>query len=284
MEFCPIELAQRERIEEIRKTYGFPLSSHAFSSIFLWRSSMVLSVFLLEDAYFIRSRENGIFRYFFPCGSRKAKRNILSSLSPGTELLYVSAPDCLFLEQEFPGMFSLVEDRASWEYLYDRHQQEAMEGHEYKRIRQQVNRIVNTGFSAELLDEGNLLQAEEAAKKWFQLHSRKKGMMDAEGTFAALRNFQELSLFGIFVRGPGGEAAAFSLGSFLDDRTFDSHIAKSLVPNIDFYFKYCLTCALPSGITVINREEDLGISGLRRHKTALRPCGFNRLWKGVKQR
>lgn len=89
----------------------------------------------------------------------------------------------------------------------------------------------------------------------------------------AFEHFEELGLIGgcIYV---GDRLAAFTYGSAVNDHTFDTHVEKA-----DTEFDGAFTIInklfaqhLPERFTLINREEDLGLDGLRQAKLSYHPA------------
>ena len=89
----------------------------------------------------------------------------------------------------------------------------------------------------------------------------------------AFRHFGELGLTGgcLYV---GDRLAAFTYGSAVNDHTFDTHVEKA-----DTSFDGAFTVInklfaqhLPGRFTLINREEDLGLEGLRQAKLSYHPA------------
>lgn len=282
MDFKPIALEDRNKIEALRQKYGDAYSAYAFASLFLWKNSMRLSVWVEDDLYVVKSDQEGHAGYFFPCGSGEAKRAFLNTLEKGARLLYISPSDKQLLETEYAGQYRILDDRGAWEYIYNRSKHIAMQGHEYRRIRGRVKKYEAAGYYSKLIDDENVAEAEKIAIKWLAMHERLPQDMDTEGTLAAIKYRKELGLHGVLAYSSDNVPVAFSFGSFLDEKHFDSHVTKSLVPNLEIYFKYSIACMMPEKTEFFNLEEDLDLEGLREHKLELRPCRFNKFAKGEK--
>ena len=89
----------------------------------------------------------------------------------------------------------------------------------------------------------------------------------------AFEHFDELGLMGGCIH-VGDRLAAFTYGSALNDHTFDTHVEKA-----DTEFDGAFTIInklfaqhLPERFTLINREEDMGIDGLRQSKLSYHPA------------
>ena len=80
MLFEKVEVAHRDFIESIRKRYNHSTSSHAFTSIFLWKYSMKLTVYFGSDIFCVKRENLGSNHYFFPCGNDGEKKRIISEL------------------------------------------------------------------------------------------------------------------------------------------------------------------------------------------------------------
>ena len=93
-------------------------------------------------------------------------------------------------------------------------------------------------------------------------------------TLRALGYLEELSLVGNLLY-LDGEAIGFDLGAMIAPDTLDNHIAKTLRDDVDALMKLLWYETLPENVKIINREEDLGIRGLRIHKQDAQPIGFN---------
>ena len=87
------------------------------------------------------------------------------------------------------------------------------------------------------------------------------------------QNLETLELLGgaIFV---DDKVVAFTLGSKISDEIFDIHIEKALKDYAEAYTVINQQFAKNelSEYKYINREDDLGIEGLRKAKLSLKPC------------
>jgi hypothetical protein len=192
--------------------------------------------------------------------------------------------DADFLRNEFPGCFSIEYDRSSAEYLYDRAAQVRMEGGSYAKLRQRVSAI-ERGYELEIeeLSPENLTQAMDFTANW---RKRKKPLQtdfdDVRASMEALELREELGLFGVMERLNGVPSAVLA-GGFISGDTFDLCMAKTAsgVSGFDFYARRELYRRLPEKCRLINREEDLGIDGLRKSKLKMRPRAIAGMWEAV---
>lgn len=282
LEFGSIELWNMDKIDVLRKKYHHTLSSHAFSSLFLWQDKMKLKVFFSEKLFCVKREDCGDNDYFFPCGDTKEKINFISWLAGKgfVSFQYIREEDKLFLEEHFPGRFDFRSAREDWEYIYDKDDQIKLDGSRFKHLRSKVHKGENVhNWTVTRLSTENTCLAAEVARRWNDEVKHNGESADMKATMKALDNFEELKLSGILLM-EDQLPLAFALGTAITEDTFDLHISKTLESDIDCFLKWELFQQLPEKIKYINREEDLGLEGLRIHKTEMGPVRFNELWKG----
>lgn len=280
--FESIELCHKMKIEQIRKQYGHILSSHAFSSVYLWKDKMRLKLFLTENLFCIKREDRFQNQYFFPCGEEKEKIRLIQALirEGSVAFQYIRNEDKAFLEKHFPGRFEFSSAREDWEYIYDKREQIELSSPGYKHLRSKVHHGKNEyQWKTLKLTKDNLTFAYEVVHNWNHRSEDSRTYADIQATLTALDHYEELGLSGIILMAEQ-KSLAVALGTAITEDTFDLHISKTLVGNIDSYLKWELFRSLPDEIAYINREEDLGIEGLRCNKTQMKPIRFNELWKG----
>jgi hypothetical protein len=256
-------------------------------SLFLWRFDMKLSLFLDDRFFVVRCRWRGDNCYFFPCGDAEASARFIRSHIGETDfkLCYMRSEDADFLKSEFPGCFSMKYDRDSAEYLYDRADQISMKGWRYAKQRRRVA-AVERGYeiAVEALSPENLTQSEQLVMNWQKLRrkSSNAGFDDIRASMEALALREELGLYGVLAR-VNGIPGAVLIGGAISRDTFDLCVAKTAtpIPGFDFYARRALYERLPPECRIINREEDLGIDGLRESKLGMRPCAVTDIWEAT---
>lgn len=277
----PIRFEDAEAIEAIRRREGHKLSAHAFSSLFLWKDYMNLSISLTENAFFVHFGARGENAWFFPCGESEEKTVFLQKLcnSPNASLHYLREEDVTFLEECCPGAFEIRPARDDEEYLYLRHDQIALEGRLYKNLRRKVNcgRRLNLDLIPLSLD--NIDAAVQVVNAWAE-QKNLPGDGDRAVALRMLDNFEQLKIQGVLLF-QGDEPQALAAGSLISEDTFDLHINKTLISDLGKYLLWELFSRLPENVVWINQEEDLGIEGLRINKEDSVPTKRALLWKAV---
>jgi len=283
LEFTPVTLGQLERVEAIRSASGSTLYVYAFASLFAWQEHEQYSLCLSDDAFLVKYGARGENAYLFPCGTEAGKKRFIDQLlQSGTPVFYyVSDADRRFLETEYEGVFEFSDRRDDYPYLYDKDEQIALDGKDFKSLRHQVHlgRDVAREWTCEPLDAGNTERAAAINRRW--LESRADGgLADVPSAEIALEHFSELPVWGMLFAADG-EDVAYVLGTFITPRIFDISFCKVLDNRCDCFIKWALYRALPAEVTSVDSEEDMGLAGLRTHKLLRRPKELVRVWKGT---
>lgn len=193
---------------------------------------------------------------------------------------------CMYLVNEemfslidswYPGVFKIEYDRDDADYLYSRESLATLSGKKLHGKRNHINRFLENypDYIYERIDDSNLDECLAFAKEW----ANDKESENAEGVEYeknaieyALNNMKELELEGALIR-IDGELVAFTVGEELTADTYVIHFEKARadiqgaysIINRDFVRNEL------SKYEYVNREEDLGLEGLRKAKLSYKP-------------
>src|SRR5262249_18602203 len=203
-----------------------------------------------EPASLLRKRFEGLRDY---CWTRLEKE-LATSLGPGVRP---------------------VLDRDNSDYVYRVEDLRALRGKEYHSKRNFARRFADQyhpevhPLTAALAPECLHIQ-----EQWLEAQRNNESARDeSTALIKALRHFDDLGMRGVggFV---GGSLAAFAIGEPLNPSTFVEHFEKAL-PGYTGAYQYLLQAfaqSIPESFTFLNREQDLGIEGLRRAKESWHPA------------
>lgn len=282
MKTLPITLAQRERVEALRRRYGHTAASHAFASLFIWQEDMGLSLHLEEDLFAVRCRRRGENAWFFPCGGPQAAEAFLRRLleEGNARLCYLREEDAAFLEARLPGRFQIVPREGDSEYLYDRAGQESLEGGRFVRLRNDIHRVERGHALSWLpLTPERLETARSVCAAWTR--RAEAGLRDEAACGRLLDRWTELGALGVLVF-VDGEPLSVTAGYPLTDSVFDISLSKQKerLSGLSVWSRRALVRALPPQYTLLNAEEDLGLEGLRLMKRLMRPVDRIKMYEG----
>ncbi len=283
VETRPLKLEYKSDVEYLYRKYGNDLSSHAFTSIYLWRREMGLDLLLTDDMFAVRCAWRGRNTWFFPCGEDCAVEEFIGLHigEPDFQLCYMRLKDVAFLQDRFPKKFIVSRDRNADEYVYDTAGHIALKGGVYANMRTQVHKVEKEySISVQELDAGNIDKGLEIIDVWSHGHRRFDGISirDDDVDQEALRQFRQLDMRGVILC-LDGNPAAVAAGFYINDDTFDVAVSKSVTTaqGVSYYIKRELFKI--SERPYANMEEDLGIPGLRKMKNGLKPIRMNEMWE-----
>ena len=225
--------------------------------------------------------------YPFPVGKGDVKPVLDVILADARErgipcrLTSMTREECETLERLYPGRFCFHADRDGFDYVYSIEALATLRGKRYQSKRNFVNRFrqLRPNCQTVVLTEENLSLVRDMSEKWFaQRQEREAGgnfHMEQVAMDRVLRHWRELEMEGIALV-DGGEPIAFTVGSRLSENTFDIHFEKAMDTTDGSYaainqaFAAYLMEKFPE-VRWLNREDDMGIEGLRSAKLSYKP-------------
>ena len=198
------------------------------------------------------------------------------------------------LEHYYPGKFRMQCDRGSFDYVYNIDELADLKGRKYQKKRNHVNRFhaLYPHWHTEPLTNANLEDARQMAQQWYIARQERdpQGSYQLEQTALqrAFKYYQQLNLDGMVLY-DGNQVLAFTMASPLSEDTMDVHFEKAredvdgAYAAINQAFAQYLRDKYPH-IRFLDREEDMGLEGLRQAKLSYCPerlaekC-WARLWE-----
>lgn len=279
----PITWDVRETVEKCRALCGHSLSSHAFVSLYLWKTAMGLSIVSADTFFAVKSELYGPNTWFFPCGREAEVAAFLKAHQnePDFHLVFLRDEDVTFLQAHFPGVWRVSPTPDADEYIASVAEYTALSGSAFAEIRRKMRRIEdNHAIDVLPLEETTLSAALSVVTAWQSTtHAASaEGLTDDEVAQCALMHWQDIGLSGVVVYIDGVPMSVFA-GFPLCADTVDVLIGKCTpeAPKGLAYFalhEYVVRCC--GAFTYCNHEEDLGLPGIRQMKSSLCPCFKNR--------
>lgn len=252
-----------------------------FANIFCWSATYHSEVAEAEDFLVIRFDNGGAKCYMQPVGSGD-KRVILELLRRDAfeqrtplRLYGLSHEWRTFLEENYPEEFAFDTPRALCDYIYRVDDLAQLPGRKYQPKRNHINRFVaRYKWHAEPLSRANIKDCLALNDKW--LANREVGDMERaeqQTLRCAFENFEALGLRGIVLYADG-VPAAFSYGTPINHSTFCTHIEKhdNTIEGAATMINRLMAQSLDEEFEFVNREDDLGLEGLRFAKMSYHPA------------
>ncbi len=280
-------------------------NDEAFSNIFLYRKKFGIRI-AFSDAYLFRLYElqPGDFFYAPPLGIDYADDSEQNVQKLGNALALLKA-DADAMQRRFkfilltddkkhlfgraaPHRFAYTEKRDFADYLYDAPLMASLSGKKLQKKRNHISHFMKTHAEIrfEPLTTQNASDAQYVEERWFSENSGELSfdkILELEMIQTALQNSAELDLKG-GVLYADGVPAAMTIGSHISPRAFDINFEKSYAP-FDKDGAYTVVfnafSKLLTEYEFINREEDLGIEGLRKSKLSYQPALLLTKWHAL---
>ena len=282
--FAPIMLSQKREYAPYLQSCGDRGCEYSFTNLFIWgrQKAAVIDGHLALFSQFDRKT-----LYPFPVGIGDKKpvldAIIADSAARGIPCRFsgLTEPDIRLLEQLYPQQFCFHADRNSFDYVYSIDDLADLPGRAYQKKRNQINRFLQVypNYALTPIDSENLCLAQEVFDLWYDQRSHSEPAMDfhmeRSAVKKALDNYEALLLEGmlLFI---DGKPVAVSIASALSEDTFDVHFEKALEGVVSGYafinrsFSRYLREKYPE-VKWLNREDDLGLEGLRKAKLDYHP-------------
>ena len=251
-----------------------------FANIFCWSDTYHTEIAEVDNSLVIRFENRGVKCYMQPfCIGDKAliiERLLQDAFSQRVPLrLYgLSHEWRKFLEDNDPLEFAFDTPRALCDYIYRSEDLARLQGRRYQPKRNHINHFVaRNDWYVESLSHANIKECLALNNKWLQ--GRQIGEMElAEQRMLhrAFDNFDALALRGLVLYA-NGAPVAFSYGTPITHKTFCIHVEKydSEVQGAATMINRLMAQSLEEEFEFINREDDLGLEGLRFAKMSYYP-------------
>jgi hypothetical protein len=288
-EFAPLSLGFKSETHPRLSLTADGVSEFSFSGLYLFRNRYGYRIsrdgpnggFIISGAQ--RRHGEDTARKFFmtPCGA--PGRDVLESLFAGHDYWKnisetVLESSRLLLDEQ---CVSFSEDRDNFDYLYSRSDMAELAGKKFHKKRNLVNQFLHTyTHEHRPLTRETVPYAMEVLERWRQ---NKGEDGDYPAAREALELFDSLALRG-YVYFADGKPAAYCLGeSVAKGKMFAVHFEKAddQYKGIYQFVNQSFAASLPRFFIYINREQDMGETGLRQAKMTYRPSGFVKKYTGL---
>jgi hypothetical protein len=286
LDFHKLTVADREAVQAVSLKAGRRNCNFTFANLVGWQKWFGTEVCVLKDAVVLRFNLDGERAYMLcmqgtpPCELLQA---LCEDCSHKLILLGLEDDAALQLQQNacHEGISIILEsERSQYDYIYKRSDLALLQGGKLKAKRNHVNRFNNLypGYEYRPLTPDMFDDCRRVVKLWQDEKEHEnpswgdtiQAEHDVMETIFA--HWDELGMLGgsIYV---DGRMVAFTYGAAVTNDTFDVCMEKA-DRDIEGAFSVINQqfCAhLPEQFTYVNREEDMGLEGLRKAKLSYHP-------------
>jgi Uncharacterized conserved protein len=298
LSFKAISIEDKEIISSYIFNSGMQNCDFAFANMcswqFLYDSEYAVSGGFLFIRFYIDDKKR--LAYMIPIGHGDLKYAIdlleedTTAMGHPLLILGITHESKENIEILFPEKFTYLQERNYFDYIYLREDLATLKGKKFQSKRNHINKFKKKYFYSYLsITQEIIPQCMEVEKIWCKanLNEDDKEALEQENRsmLFSMQNFELLGLTGgaIVVN---GKIIAFAYGSPINNDTFGVHVEKADISyeGIFSVINQEFALRIPQQYTYINREEDLGIQGLRKSKLSYHPVFLLEKNAAVKRR
>lgn len=280
--FKDIELKDKELITSYTLNSPRRNCDLSFSNLCSWRFLYNTQFAILDGFLLLKFWANDELIYMMPVGDGDLKKILNTLIEDANQedeplcLLGLSEEACSELEELMPGKFQFTTDRDYADYLYLRTDLATLSGKKFQSKRNHVNKFKRTyNYEYTAITPDRIQECIDLEAEWCKANDcdQHEGTgNERRALLYALHNFDELGLTGGILH-VDGKITAFTFGMPINQETFGVHVEKANTQIDGAYamINYEFSNHLPEQYIYVNREEDLGIEGLRKAKLSYQP-------------
>ncbi len=284
IEFRPVTLEDKSVYERYLLDGCERGCEYSFANLYLWGRQQAT---ILHDHLVLFSQFNRRSVYPYPVGPGDKKVVVDAIIADAEErgipcrITGLNASSKQTLNVLYPNRFRFHCDQDAFDYVYDIHNLADLPGKKYQRKRNHFNRFKDAfpDYTVEALNTDNLPRVKQMINNWYENRLQENPDSDFHMEQAALakafRHYRELGMEGLVLLN-GSDVLAVTLGSQISTNTFDVHFEKACLnangayAAINCEFARYIRNKYPH-ISFLNREEDMGLEGLRKAKQRYYP-------------
>ncbi len=276
LDFHTPTIADKERVDYFVRSCGQIGCDITFANTYLWRSVYSIGIAFDNDTYYkCYAMGDNITGYSIPITKGDMTKAVDTVLADAAErgarptIGMMSNANAELIHRLYKGRVHIREDRDAFDYIYERANLEALAGKKYHAKRNHISRFLRACESYEARDLGDdtFADAMSIAETW-QQGNEDTGELDIIRD--AFGHFRELGMFGLVLYADG-KPVAMCAASQINDRVCDVNFEKAL----DFDGAYAMInrefAKRFDSYTQVNREENLGLEGIRKAKLSYHP-------------
>lgn len=290
-----ITIEERPILEEYLKGFEYGTSGLSFTSLYMWRNINNFSWQIIGDYMCIAGlshleldkKEPFLFPPLTRTGTYdpdslretiQEARRIFESRGYVFSIRLAPFHMLDILERACPGKFRFFDDRPNYDYVYRTQDLIELKGREYHSKKNHLNYFLNhyqyeyISLTSGMADEAMQFIREFNERKNLPEHEMELLKMEERAMVDVFNNLEAVGYLAAAIL-IDGKIEALSIGGRINRNTVTVHVEKANISYRGLYQlinnEFCRHVA--SNVKYINREEDMGIPGLRKAKLSYKP-------------
>ena len=282
--FKDITLADKDTITSFTMKSDRRNCDLSFSNLCSWRFLYDTQFAVVDNFLVFKFWAGEQLAYMMPVGTGDLKAVLWELIEDARKenqhfcMLGVCSNMRADLEAILPEQFTFTEDRDYADYIYLRSDLSTLKGKKFQAKRNHINRFRNTypDYEYTPITPDRIQECLDLEAEWCKVNNcdQQEGTgNERRALIYALHNFETLGLTGGILH-VNGKIVAFTFGMPINHETFGVHVEKADTSIEGAYamINYEFANRIPEKYIYINREEDLGIEGLRKAKLSYQPA------------
>ena len=292
MIFKDIDMESRELLNPYFDLVDYEACEYCFNTLYMWQHLYKTGYYIGDGFAVIVAEYEGNTFSILPLAKKedmpRVIKFVIDYFEKEQKKIYfrgITKEVVDYLKENYPDKFDYTEERDLFDYVYDGDSMRELKGRKNVKKRNHINYFLKEyegRFEYRLLDENDFDACLKLVEEWTS-NKEENGQVDEEmeeeligikklfNSFPVIKD--KLKIAGIFI---DRKLEAFTMGEYLNPNMALIHIEKAN-PSIRGLYPYINQQFLVnefSDVEFVNREEDLGIEGLRKAKLSYHPVKF----------
>lgn len=281
LDFAPPIIEDKAWVDKCFSTVKSYNCEYTFGNMFVWKTPYSTKICSYNGFMICRWGRGEDMMYSLPIGDGDfkgaveqilldAKKNSITPKIYGVTEYYKA-----LLDKHFPGKFDYECDDGYSDYIYSVEKLATLSGKKYHSKRNHITNFKknNPDWSFEIIDDTNIGECIELHSKWISERDDDEDYSyEFESVLTAFESYNELGFVGGLIR-VNGKVIAYTMGERHSDKLFVTHFEKAPADVQGAYAiinqEFAKNCLMD--YELVNREEDLGLEGLRKAKQSYNP-------------
>lgn len=276
----PLGLEDKGLLDGLFKKYPPLVSEFTFTNLFAWRHAYCFGLSRSEGCVLVAGEKGDARIVFDPIGPPARKKGAIEKCFrlQGEErpLKFSRLPEDTAVLFQRTKSYIVQEDRDNFDYVYATQDLIELKGKNFDGKRNFIKRFkVSYPFRCRPLTKADIRECLFFKEEWCLAKDCQhiEGLSrEREALNEMLENFEYLGIEGLMIE-VKGKIEAVTLGERLNPETFVIHMEKANGALVGIYQtinqEFCRANA--SAYAYVNREQDLGVPGLRQAKESYHP-------------
>ncbi|MGB5824357.1 MAG: phosphatidylglycerol lysyltransferase domain-containing protein [Proteocatella sp.] len=292
MIFKEITIAAKQELDPYFEMVNYEACEYCFSTLYMWQHVYKTHYHIDDDFAIIMAEYEGNSFSIMPLASEanlpKAIDFVVKYFEKSNKEIYfrgITKDVVRLLQKKYEGRFEYIEERDLFDYVYDAESLRTLAGKKNQKKRNHLNYFLkeyNGRFEYKVLTSENFGECIQLMDRWAEAKEENNefddGMDDeSEGIKKIFDNYENLKdkvkVSGVYI---DGKLEAFTIGELLNPDMALVHIEKANqdIRGLYQYINQQFILNEFKNVEFVNREEDLGIEGLRKAKLSYHPSRF----------